>query len=106
MLSHMRGSRSVFRLAVAPVGTGTPAGSVANYRKQESSVSQVIDFLTPNFRLWPQKGQFATEPLNLLKAFGHPEEVIIGRQEYDRLFVIVPKPTGPPLVFVLRFSGG
>jgi broad specificity phosphatase PhoE len=43
---------------------------------------------------------------NLLKAFGHPEEVIIGRQEYDRLFVIVPKPTGPPLVFVLRFSGG
>jgi hypothetical protein len=43
---------------------------------------------------------------NLLKAFGHPEEVIIGRQEYARLFVIVPQPTGPPLVFVLRFSGG
>ena len=43
---------------------------------------------------------------SLLKAFGHPEEVIIGRQEYDRLFVIVPKPTGPPLVFVLHFSGG
>jgi broad specificity phosphatase PhoE len=43
---------------------------------------------------------------HLLKALGHPEEVIIERQEYDRLFVIVPKPTGPPLVFVLRFSGG
>ena len=43
---------------------------------------------------------------SLLKAFGHPEEIIIGRQEYDRLFVIVPKPTGPPLVFVLHFSGG
>ena len=43
---------------------------------------------------------------NLLKAFGHPEEIIIGRQEYDRLFVIVPQPPGPPLVFVLRFSGG
>jgi broad specificity phosphatase PhoE len=41
---------------------------------------------------------------HLLKAFGHPEEVIIERQEYDRLFVIVPKPTGLPLVFVLRFS--
>ena len=43
---------------------------------------------------------------HLLKAFGHPEEVIIERQEYDRLFVIAPQPTGPPLVFVLRFSGG
>jgi broad specificity phosphatase PhoE len=42
----------------------------------------------------------------VLKAFGHPEEVVIQREEYDRLFVIVPKPTGPPLVFVLRFSGG
>jgi len=40
------------------------------------------------------------------KALGHPEEVIIERTEYDRLFVIVPKPTGLPLVFVLRFSGG
>jgi hypothetical protein len=38
------------------------AGSVANDRKQESSVSQVIDFLTPDFRIWSQKGKFATEP--------------------------------------------
>jgi broad specificity phosphatase PhoE len=43
---------------------------------------------------------------HVLKAFGHPEEVVIQREEYDRLFVIVPKPTGSPLVFVLRFSGG
>ena len=43
---------------------------------------------------------------HVLKAFGHPEEVMIQREEYDRLFVIVPKPTGPPLVAVLRFSGG
>jgi broad specificity phosphatase PhoE len=43
---------------------------------------------------------------HLLKALGHPEEVMIERTEYDRLFVIVPKPTGPPLVFVVRFSGG
>jgi broad specificity phosphatase PhoE len=42
----------------------------------------------------------------LLKAFGHPEEVVIEKEEYDRLFVIVPKPTGPPLVVVLRYSGG
>jgi broad specificity phosphatase PhoE len=43
---------------------------------------------------------------HLLQAFGHPEEVVIQREEYDRLFVIVPKPTGSPLVFVLRFSSG
>jgi probable phosphoglycerate mutase len=43
---------------------------------------------------------------HVLKAFGHPEEVVIQREEYDRLFAIVPKPTGPPLVVVLRFSGG
>jgi broad specificity phosphatase PhoE len=43
---------------------------------------------------------------HVLKAFGHPEEVVIHREEYDRLFVIVPKPAGPPLVFVLRVSGG
>jgi broad specificity phosphatase PhoE len=42
---------------------------------------------------------------HVLKACGHPEEVVIQPEEYDRLFVIVPKPTGPPLVFVLRFSG-
>jgi broad specificity phosphatase PhoE len=43
---------------------------------------------------------------HVLQTFGHPEEVVIPREEYDHLFVIVPKPTGPPLVFVLRFSGG
>ena len=43
---------------------------------------------------------------HVLNAFGHPEEVVIQREEYDRLFVIVPRPTGPPLVAVLRFSGG
>jgi hypothetical protein len=42
----------------------------------------------------------------VLKAFGHPEEVVIQREEYDLLFVIVPKPTRPPLVLVLRFSDG
>jgi broad specificity phosphatase PhoE len=43
---------------------------------------------------------------HVLKAFGHPEEVVISREEYDHLFVIVPKPTGPPLVAVLRLPGG
>jgi broad specificity phosphatase PhoE len=43
---------------------------------------------------------------HVLKALGHPEEVVISREEYDGLFAIVPKPTGPPLVVVLRFSGG
>jgi hypothetical protein len=36
--------------------------SVANYRKQESSVSQAIDFSTHDFHVWPQKRKFATEP--------------------------------------------
>jgi hypothetical protein len=35
--------------------------SVANYRKQESSVSQVIDFLTADCWIWPPKGTGATE---------------------------------------------
>ena len=43
---------------------------------------------------------------HVLKAFGYPEEVVIEKEEYDRLFVIVPKPTGPPLVVVLRYAGG
>jgi hypothetical protein len=30
-------------------------------------VSQVIDFQTPDFRIWPQKGKFATEPNNVLR---------------------------------------
>src|SRR6266567_3264350 len=42
--------------------SGTRAGSVANYRKQESSVSQAIDFLRSDFRIWPRKDNFATEP--------------------------------------------
>ncbi len=44
-------------------------GSVANYRKQESLGSQVIDFPVPDFRILPQKGKFATEPkMRALKA--------------------------------------
>src|SRR5262245_48281022 len=38
-------------------------GSVANYRKQESLVSQVIDFSTHDFHVWPQKRKFVTELL-------------------------------------------
>jgi len=37
-------------------------GSVANYRKQESLDSQVIDFPIHDFRILPRKGNFATEP--------------------------------------------
>jgi broad specificity phosphatase PhoE len=43
---------------------------------------------------------------HLLKAFGHPEEVMPDLKAYDALYMIVPKPTGPPLVVVLRYSGG
>jgi broad specificity phosphatase PhoE len=43
---------------------------------------------------------------HVLKAFGHPEEVVPDLKVYDALYMIVPKPTGPPLVVVLRYSGG
>jgi broad specificity phosphatase PhoE len=43
---------------------------------------------------------------HLLKAFGHPEEVVPDLKVYDALYMIVPKPTGPPLVVVLRYPGG
>jgi hypothetical protein len=36
-------------------------GSVANYRKQESLASQVIDFPIHGFLILPRKGNFATE---------------------------------------------
>jgi hypothetical protein len=42
-------------------------GSVANYRKQESWGSQVIGFPRLDFRILPQKGKFATEPVILLR---------------------------------------
>ncbi len=38
------------------------SGSVANYRKQESLSSQAIDFSRYGFRIFPQQGNFATEP--------------------------------------------
>src|SRR5215467_8864459 len=47
------------------MGRGAPAeheSSAANYRKQESSVSQPIDFLAADFRIWPRRDNFATEP--------------------------------------------
>ena len=40
-------------------------GSVANYRKQESLDSQVIDFPVHDFRILPRKGNFATEPIKV-----------------------------------------
>jgi phosphohistidine phosphatase SixA len=39
----------------------------------------------------------------LLKLFGHPVDVTIAPNEYDNLFVLVPKGTGPPMVLRLRY---
>ena len=50
----------------------TDDGSVANYRKQESLDSQVIDFPVHDFRILPRKGNFATEPLIDLGAQHEP----------------------------------
>jgi hypothetical protein len=39
----------------------------------------------------------------LLKLFGHPVDIKIEPTEYDNLFVLVPKETGPPTVLRLRY---
>ena len=39
----------------------------------------------------------------LLKLFGHQVDVTIAPTEYDNLFVLVPKDTGPPTVLRLRY---
>ena len=39
----------------------------------------------------------------LLKALGHPVEVTIALDEYDNLFVLVPKNEGSPMVLRLRY---
>ena len=38
----------------------------------------------------------------LLKALGHTEEVVIARDEYDSMFVVIPRPRGP-VVLRLHF---
>ncbi len=40
----------------------------------------------------------------LLKAFGYPVKVKIGRFEYESLFVIVPKSGAEPLVLQIRYG--
>jgi hypothetical protein len=67
------------RIVVVALGTTevwTLGGSVANYRKQESSVSQVIDFLIPDFWIWPQKGKFATEPHGVFPPIDVPNATV------------------------------
>ena len=39
----------------------------------------------------------------LLKLFGHPADITIAPAEYDNLFVLLPKDTGPPTVLQLRY---
>jgi hypothetical protein len=34
----------------------------AEWPKVADAVIEASDFLTPDFRIWPQKGKFATEP--------------------------------------------
>jgi broad specificity phosphatase PhoE len=39
----------------------------------------------------------------LLKLFGHPVDITIAPTEYDNLFVLVPKDSGPPTVLRMRY---
>ena len=77
--------QTFFMLRGAPQGHDS---SVANYRKQESSVSQAIDFLRSDFRIRPRKGNFATEPPRLLPRRGaaqalHRDEGHLGSRTWE-----------------------
>ena len=39
----------------------------------------------------------------LLKALGHPADITIAGNEYDNLFILLPKATGPPAMVRLRY---
>jgi broad specificity phosphatase PhoE len=39
----------------------------------------------------------------LLKALGHPGEIVIAPQDFSNLFVLVPKSDGPPMLLYLRY---
>jgi len=43
------------------------------------------------------------ELIQALGALGHPEKIVIGPQEYDNLFVVVPQAGGSPTVLRLHF---
>jgi len=47
-------------------------------------------------------GHDSTIP-GLLKLFGHPVDITIAATEYDNLFVLVPKDSGPPMVLRIRY---
>jgi len=47
-------------------------------------------------------GHDSTVPA-LLKLFGHPAAITIAPNEYDNLFVLVPKESAPPTVLRLRY---
>lgn len=40
---------------------------------------------------------------DILKRLGHPETVEIAANEYDNLFVVVPRPSNPPAVLRLKY---
>jgi len=39
----------------------------------------------------------------MIKKLGHPQEIALDHDEYDNLFVLIPKKEGPPVFVRLRF---
>jgi broad specificity phosphatase PhoE len=39
----------------------------------------------------------------LLKALGHPGEVRVALDDYEPIFMVIPRPDGPPVVVLLRY---
>lgn len=40
----------------------------------------------------------------ILRALGHPEDVTIGGSDYDNVFLLIPRPSGPPTLIRLRME--
>jgi broad specificity phosphatase PhoE len=59
------------------------------------------------------RGEFAEDPVlivghsdtvpAMIKKLGHPQEITLDHGEYDNLFVLIPRPEGPPVFLRLRF---
>jgi broad specificity phosphatase PhoE len=47
-------------------------------------------------------GHWSTIPL-IMKALGYPQEITIGRSEYDNLFLVIPRSDQAPTVLHLRY---
>ena len=80
------------RLGITPVSLHSDATAELVERLRTRHAADVVLYV----------GHSGSVP-KVLKAYGHPEPVEIGHDEYDSLFVLVPRPGSPPTVLRLKF---